>query len=316
MQIILAKIRRVGFIVVLGVCVIVYVGLGSVYIQQGPKQKDLEGQIMKTMVVVNKPLPSMEDLQAKYDDVNEALAPIEIPEALAAIVEIAEKSGIDVSPESRKFQINPPGRYGQKKIGEGTYQVLAFNNIKAQGDFDAVMNFVSDLDNGATLKTMILKNADFKWVQLNLDEKEKARRAEFRAVIQAMAEMMSENNLEAIPRPVASGEDLAVNDMAAFPDVGTTIQSKGYTGTGTPRDGYLLYEHDRIIADNTTEYEMVSYIDVPFTEYYYTCEADGSVRQFDGPDLETATEYLGSEEAVFETVATVSVDLYTRPPGG
>lgn len=271
---------------------------------------------MKTMVVVNKPLPSMEDLQAKYDDVNEALAPIEIPEALAAIVEIAEKSGIDVSPESRKFQINPPGRSGQKKIGEGTYQVLAFNNIKAQGDFDAVMNFVSDLDNGATLKTMILKNADFKWVQLNLDEKEKARRAEFRAVIQAVAEMMSENNLEAIPRPVASGEDLAVNDMAAFPDVATTIQSKGYTGTGTPRGGYLLYEHDRIIADNTTEYETVSYIDVPFTEYYYTCEADGSVRQFDGPDLETATEYLGSEEAVFETVATVSVDLYTRPPGG
>jgi len=316
MQIILAKIRRVGFIVVLGVCVIVYVGLGSVYIQQGPKQKDLEGQIMKTMVVVNKPLPSMEDLQAKYDDVNEALAPMEIPEALAAIVEIAEKSGIDVSPESRKFQINPPGRSGQKKIGEGTYQVLAFNNIKAQGDFDAVMNFVSDLDNGATLKTMILKNADFKWVQLNLDEKEKARRAEFRAVIQAVAEMMSENNLEAIPRPVASGEDLAVNDMAAFPDVATTIQSKGYTGTGTPRGGYLLYEHDRIIADNTTEYETVSYIDVPFTEYYYTCEADGSVRQFDGPDLETATEYLGSEEAVFETVATVSVDLYTRPPGG
>ena len=316
MQIILAKIRRVGFIVVLGVCVIVYVGLGSVYIQQGPKQKNLEGQIMKTMVVVNKPLPSMEDLQAKYDDVNEALAPIEIPEALAAIVEIAEKSGIDVSPESRKFQINPPGRSGQKKIGEGTYQVLTFNNIKAQGDFDAVMNFVSDLDNGATLKTMILKNADFKWVQLNLDEKEKARRAEFRAVIQAVVEMMSENNLEAIPRPVASGEDLAVNDMAAFPDVATTIQSKGYTGTGTPRDGYLLYEHDRIIADNTTEYETVSYIDVPFTEYYYTCEADGSVRQFDGPDLETAAEYLGSEEAVFETVATVSVDLYTRPSGG
>lgn len=316
MQIILAKIRRVGFIVVLGVCVIVYIGLGSVYIQQGPKQKDLEGQIMKTMLVVNKPLPSMEDLQAKYDDVNEALAPIEIPEALAAIVEIAEKSGIDVSPESRKLQINPPGRSGKKKIGEGTYQVLAFNNIKAQGDFDAVMNFVSDLDNGATLKTMILKNADFKWVQLNLDEKEKARRAEFRAVIQAVAEMMTENNLEAIPRPVASGEDLAVNDMAAFPDVATTIQSKGYTGTGMPRDGYLLYEHDRIIADNTTEYETVSYIDVPFTEYYYTCEADGSVRQFDGPDLETATEYLGNEEAVFETVATVSVDLYTRPPGG
>ena len=316
MQVLLAKIRRVGFIIILGVCLIIYIGLGSVYLQQGPKQKDLEEQIMKTMVVVNKPLPSIEELQAKYDDVNEALAPIEIPEALEKIVGIAEKSGIDVSPEGRKFQINPPGKPGKKKIGEGTYQVITFSNIKAQGDFDAVMNFVADLDKGATLKTMILEKADFKWVQLNLAEEEVARRAEFRAVIQAVAEMMSENDLDAIPQPVASGEDLAVNDMAAFPDVATAVQSKGYTGAGEPRDGYLLCGHDRIIADNTTEYETVSYIDIPFTEYYYTCEEDGSVRQFDGPAPETATEYMDSEEVVFETVATVSVAIYTRPSGG
>jgi hypothetical protein len=316
MQAILAKIRRVGFIVVLGICVIVYVGLGSVYLQQGAKQKDLEGQIMQTMVVVNKPLPSMEELQAKYDAVNEVLAPISIPEALAAIVEIAEESGIDVSPESKKFQINPPARSGKKQIGEGTYQVLAFNNIKAQGDFDAVMNFVSDLDKGATLQTMVLRNADFRWVKINLTDNENARRAEFRAVIQAVAEMMSDNNLDEIPRPVATGGDLAVNDMAAFPDIATTVKAKGYTGTGEPCGGYLLYEHDRIIADNTTAYATVSYIDTPFTEYYYTCESDGSIRQFDGPDLEAATEYFGSEEVVFETVATVSVDLFTKPSEG
>ncbi len=315
MQVLLARIRRLGFIVTLGVCVIVYLGLGSVYIQQGPKQKELEKQIMQTMMVVNKPLPSMEELQAKYDDVNVALAPMGRPEALAKIVEIAENSGINVSPESRKFQVNPPSQSGQKKIGEGIYQVLSFNNIKAQGDFDAVMNFVSDLDKGTTVKTLILKKADFRWVEISLDSEEKARRAEFRAVIQAVAEMMSENNLDAIPQPVASDKNLAVNDMAAFPDVATTIKSKGYTGTGKPRDGYVLYGHDRIIADNTTEYETVGYIDVPSTEYYYTCERDGSVRQFDGPDLETASEYLGSEEMVYETVATVSVDLYTKSAG-
>jgi len=316
MQVLLAKIRHVGFIVILGVCVIIYVGLGSVYIQQGPKQKELEGQIMQTMVVVNKPLPPMEDLQTKYDDVNKALVPMEISEALAEIVDIAEKSGIDVSPESRNFQIKPPGNPGKKKIGEGTYQVFTFSNIKVLGDFDAVMNFVSDLDKGATLKTMILKKADFEWIQIELAEEEVARRDEFRAVIQAVAEMMSENNLDAIPQPLAPGEDLAVNDMAAFPDVVTIVKSKGYTGAGEPRDGYLLYEHDRVIADNTTEYETVSYIDMPFTEYYYTCESDGSVRQFDGPDLETAAEYLDSEEVVFGTLATVSVDLYTKPSGG
>ena len=315
MQILLTRIRRVGFIVVLGICVIIYAGLGSVYIQQGPKQRDLEGQIMKTMAVVNKPLPSMEELQAKYDAVNEALSPLEIPEALAAIVAIAEKSGIDVSPDIKKFQISPPGKPGKKKMGEGTYLVYSFNNIKAQGNFDAVMSFVSDLDKGSTLKNMILKKADFKWVQINLNDEETARRAEFRAVITAVEEMMSENNLEVILEPVATGEETAVNDMAAFPDIATTVRSKGYTGAGEPRDGYVLYEHDRIIADNTTEYETVSYIEVPLTEYYYTCDSDGSVRQFDGPNLETATEYLSSEEIVFETIATVSVDLYTRASG-
>ncbi len=40
------------------------------------------------------------------------------------------------------------------------------------------------------------------------------------------------------------------------------------------------------------------------------------MRQFDGPAPETATEYMDSEEVVFETVATVSVAIYTRPSGG
>ncbi|MBU2535273.1 MAG: hypothetical protein KKD83_03780 [Chloroflexi bacterium] len=312
MQELLARIRRMGFAVIVGVCIIIYVGLGTVYLQQGPKLKNLEEQIRKTMLVVNKPLPSMEELQAKYDAVNTALEPMETPQALEAIVDIARKSGIDVNPESGKLRINAPGKPQNKKLAGGTYQILPFGDIRAQGDFDTVMNFISDLDTGSSLETMILKRVEFDWAQVTLEEKEVARRADFRAVIEAVADMIADNNLDEIPSPVNYQGRLAVNEMAAFPDAVTTAEEKGYTGSGTPLDGYILYEHDRITADNTSDYLTMTYIDKPITEYYYTCESDGTVRQFDGPDLEASTEYFGSEEIVLEAVAKLSIDLYSK----
>ena len=320
MQRLLARIGRMGFVVILGVCIIIYVGLGIIYIQQGPKQKDLEEQIRKTMLVVNKPLPSMEELQAKYDAVNEDLVPMETPKALEKIVDIARKSGIDVNTESGKLRIGAPGNPQKKEMAEGTYHVLSFGDIGAQGDFDAVMNFISDLDTGDTLETMVLRGVNLVWVQVSLKEEEVIRRAEYRAVIQAVADMMEDNNIEEIPSPANYKDGLAVNEMTAFPDAVTSAREKGYTGAGTPLDGYILYEHDRITADDTSDYQTMIYIDESInesiTEYYYTCEADGTVRQFDGPDLETATEYFGSEEAVFEAAVKLSIDLYSKLPEG
>ena len=313
MKELLTRIRRVGFMVVIGVCVIIYIGLGIVYLQQGPKQKDLEDKINKTMAVVSKPLPSMEQLQAKYDAVNEALEPMETPEALEVIVDIARDNGIDVEPEGGKFYINPPSAPKKTKMAQRTYSVLSFSNIRAQDDFDTVMNFIANFDAGSTpeTETMIVRKVDLSWVQISFEEEEVMRRAEFRAVIQAVADMMKDNNLAEIPSPINFEDGVAVNELTAFPDAITTAEEKGYTGTGTPSDGYILYEHARVTADNTSDYQVMSYIDKPVTEYYYTCEADGTVRQFDGPGLETATEYYGSEEIVFETVAKLAVDLYT-----
>ena len=311
MQELLTRIRRVGFMIVIGVCVIIYIGLGIVYLQQGPKQKDLEDKINKTMAVVSKPLPSMEQLQAKYDAVNAALEPMETPEALKVIVDIARDNGIDVEPEGGKFYINPPSAPKKTKMAQRTYSVLSFSNIRAQDDFDTVMNFISDLDAGSTLETMTVRTVNLDWVRINFPEGEVMRRAEFHAVIQAVADMMKDNNLAEIPSPINFEDGVAVNELTAFPDAITTAEEKRYTGTGMPSDGYILYEHARVTADNTSDYQVMSYIDKPVTEYYYTCEADGTVRQFDGPGLETATEYYGSEEIVFETVAQLAVDLYT-----
>jgi len=234
---------------------------------------------------------------------------------LAVIVDIAKKSGIDVSPESGKFHISPPSGPSARKMGERTYHVLSFGDIMAQADFNTMMDFISDLDAGTTVETMILKKVELSWVKLQLEEEEAIRRAEFSAVIQALSSMMEDNSLDEIPNPINYEDGVAMNEMTAFPDAITTAREKGYTGEGTPSEGYLLYEHHRITADNTSDYQNMNYIDKPVTEYYYTCEADGTVRQFDGSDVETAAEFFGSEEAVYDTVAKLAVELYSKPPG-
>jgi len=148
------------------------------------------------------------------------------------------------------------------------------------------------------------------------DNEREARRTEKYLVSLAVREMMADNGLSAIPAPLDYAGGMATNGMGltlttGFPDNTTIVADKGYTGDGTPRDGYLLYEHDGISTDNTTQFETVSYIAMPTTKYYYTCEADGTVRQFDGPDVTTAKEYRDTE-----LVATLDVALYSKPLAG
>ncbi len=315
-----ARIGRMGFLIVVGIFLIIYVALGILYFQQGAKQEDLRERINNLRIVVSKPLPSVEKLKAGYDEVNRSLSPLEIPAAIAVLVGIAGESGINADPASGKFNVPPPGSPTTQVVGEGTYQILSFRNIKVQGDYESVMAFISDLDSGKTMKTMVLKNASIGWTKFDIKPEEKVRGEEFRDVSLAVIAMMTDNSTE-IPNPVSYAGGTATNYMGddldteetveGFPDITTTAAERGYAGTGTPRDGYVLYGHDKISTDNTTQFETVSYIHLLTTEYYYTCEADGTVRQFDGPDVATAIEYVD-----IETVATLDVDLYTKPLEG
>ncbi len=149
-----------GFLIVVGVCLIVYIALGIVYFQQGSKQKELDVQIAQLNTVLSKSLPSAEKLRADYEAANHSLAPLTVPAVLDVIVKIAQDSGIDVASENDKFNIPPPGEPLKQKMGGGTYLVLAVRNIRVQGSGASVMKFVSSIDSGSTLKTMILKNVD------------------------------------------------------------------------------------------------------------------------------------------------------------
>ena len=323
MENLFTRIGRMAFLLILGICVVAYVALGFFYWQQGEKQIELEEQIAKTSAIVSKPLPSAEKLNAEYDKVNEALIPLETPEALEKVVKIAQRSGIDIDPGSTMFNIPPPSSPGEQKIGENTYQVLALRDIKVQGDHESVMAFVSDLDSGKTLQTMVLRKISITYIDISYEGEEAARREEFRNISAAVLGMMADNALDEIPDPLSYDGGAATNYMGddtdtenvteGFPDIVTTVAEKGYTGLDIPKDGYVLRNHDRISTDNTTQFESVNYIGVLTTRYYYTCETDGTVRQFDGPDVATAAEYLGSEGSRTDTIAKVDVDLYSKP---
>jgi len=319
----ITRLWPMGTLFLIGFILIIYIAFGFLYLQQGVHQRDFQKQIVKLSAVIARPLPSGEELQTEYEEVNQALlTPRTDYEAIGLIVAIAEESGIDVDEASGKFNV-PPTTISQVKVGGGNYQIRSFRNIRVQGDYESVMAFISDLDSGETLKTMVLNGVATNQVEVMFTGEEADRRTEFRSVIAAVLDMMEDNALSEIPNPMNFAGGVAANltgddpdteeVIEGFPDILIAAISKGYSGNATPRGGYVLYDHDKILTDNTTLFETVSYITVLTTKYYYTCEADGTVRQFDGADVLTATEYLGSAESKMETVTTVSVDIYTKP---
>ncbi len=317
----LIRFWAAGALFLTGLVLIIYIALGFVYLQQDAKQKDFEEQITKLTLIVARPLPSDEELQAEYEEVNSALAPMTDSDAIAMLVSIAGKNGIDISEGSGMLRV-PSASFSQVKMGGGNYQLLSFRNIKVQGGYDNVMAFISDLDSGRTLKTMVLQRVITSKIEVQITGEEEARRAEFREVAAAVMNMMDDIALSEIPHPMSLAGGVATNLMGnvpdteetveGFPDITTTAADRGYSGNITPRAGYVLYNHDKISTDNTTQFETVSYIDIPTTNYYYTCEDDGTVHQFDGADVATATEYLGSAATGMGLTATVDVVIYTR----
>lgn len=321
----LARYWPTASLIIIGLMLIVYVAFGFIYFQQGPEQLALEEKINQFADVIARPLPDVTELQAAYDAVNLALVPMEPKDVIAIIVDIAAKNGIDLSESANNLLIPSAGEAGSAKIGGSTYLVMAFNNIQVQGSHDDVMAFITDLDLGTTMPSMVLTkviiNTD---VRIDYTGEDAIRRAEFRSVETAVQEMMANNNLSAIPNPLNFAGNRATNLMGddpetgetleGFPDFSTTVAARGYTGNFSPRDGYVIYEHDIISPDEPAEYQTVNYISTLTTIYYYTCEEDGTVRQWDGPSVTVANELIGSEAVRFEIRVILDVDIYTRPP--
>jgi hypothetical protein len=162
----LIRFRQSGVLVLIGFFLIIYIAFGFLYWQQGSQQRELEEQSAKISLIVAKPLPSEEKLRAEYDKANLFLAPMTDSDAIAILVSIAEKSGIDI--DGDKFDVPPANPKGGKeeKLGGGTYKVWSFKNVNAQGSYDSVMAFIADLDSGETQKTMVLRRVDIRQIEV------------------------------------------------------------------------------------------------------------------------------------------------------
>ncbi len=320
----LARVRRLGFIVLVGLIAIGYISLALVYWQQTNQQNTLEKNINQQNLVLSKPLASGDQLKDDYNRVTDngsflASIPNE-KAAFAKIVEIAAKSGLHTAEAAGKLSI--PGLSASNiTLGGSTFEVLSFRGIRVQGDNVSVLAFLSDLDNGKTLETMVLKQVSIGYVQIPFTAEETEQRAEYTAVAAAVKAMMQDNNLSKIPAPLnyaggkatnLMGDDATTNGtVEGFPDANATAIEKGYTGLGLPRTGYVLFQHAKIMADGAT-FAVVNYFEALKTKYYYTVETDGTIRQFSGPDVATAMEYHSGKGQNIEMIAVVGVDIYVN----
>ncbi len=180
----LIRFRQSGVLLSIGFLLIIYIAFGFVYWQQSLKHKELEEQNAKISLIVAKPLASKEKLKAESDEVDSALASMTASDAIAMLVSIAEKSGIDVTPDSDNL-IVPSAREEAVTVGEGTYQVFSFKNISVQGDYENVMAFISDLDSGTTQETMVLKRVTINQIEIKVEgeEGEEETRTETKATL-------------------------------------------------------------------------------------------------------------------------------------
>ena len=171
----LIRFRQSGVLVLIGFFLIIYIAFGFVYWQQGSEQRELDEQSAQISLIVAKPLPGKEKLQEEYDKVNDALTSItDSGDAIAKLVGIAEKNGIDVNPDSGKLVV-PSAHVEEEKVGGGTYQVFSFTNISVQGDYSNVMAFISDLDSGETQETIVLKKVTISQIEVKGEGEEEAR---------------------------------------------------------------------------------------------------------------------------------------------
>ena len=111
---------------------------------------------------------------------------------------------------------------------------------------------------------------------------EEAKETEFANIQAAVHAMMVDNELETLITPV---DTTRTKNMALFPDTTANtakgIDVYGNTYVATDKDGFILYQHDRIAADGSSTDNLSNYVATATTAYWYISDAQGTVTQYD-----------------------------------
>jgi len=141
-----------------------------------------------------------------------------------------------------------------------------------------------------------LTKVDGKWLISDLvmaRGENEARKTEKMNIMMAVIAMMAENSITSIPNPHNVAGGVAYNDMTVFPDntsvagsADKLIDGDSDAYNASDKNGYLLWSHDRT-ADGSSSAGLVNYVPMSTSTYYYTCEADGTVRQWSDAAMTT-----------------------------
>ena len=118
---------------------------------------------------------------------------------------------------------------------------------------------------------------------------EEAKDTEFANIQAAVHSMMTDNEIAILPTPVTTRTNQMGDDpdtagvFEGFPDT-TAAASKGTdilgaTYLGTDKDGFILYQHDRIAGGASAN--LTNYVATRVTAYWYTVDGQGTVTQYD-----------------------------------
>ena len=126
-----------------------------------------------------------------------------------------------------------------------------------------------------------------------------ARQTEYQTIQTAVHQMMVDNEISSIPNPAFPFSGSAgTNDMTGFPDStsewtgtpgGKTTDPDGLAYAAGDDEGYLLQDHDKTGGGSAGP--SVDYVAMSTSAYYYTCETDGTVRQWSDASLTTEYTY-------------------------
>ena len=119
-----------------------------------------------------------------------------------------------------------------------------------------------------------------------------AKDTEYTNVQNSVISMMTDNKIATLPNPLSTIAD-ATQNMGTFPDnlSGPTTDGDsngvmdklhdpdGGTYDGNDKLGYILYKHD--IKADSGQTVLVNYVATANTTYWYTCNALGTVTQYD-----------------------------------
>ena len=132
---------------------------------------------------------------------------------------------------------------------------------------------------------------------------DEARETEFSTIQASVFSMMVDNKISSITADFDFASGVGTNDMSDFPDTTATLATKGADATFVTASGvtqvlgYLLYGNQIVIDVNgdgiydagDDDIKAVNYTATSTGTYYYTCETDGTIRQFS--DAALTTEY-------------------------